>query len=276
MKHETIRQAFPIAALTFAIAATCLTSSLSAQPPVPRLWMSPTINALPGSTPIPMIVNGPQSLAPYTVVFDLDSGPVHLLDTGFEIGFSLAWGTAVTGILDGAQFPACSVPTMPQTVGLTIYAQMFVIDTNAPNGLFAASNGTATTIREATPLDTVFHSQFGSGWTGTFVQKFTQAVAAPPTPGNLGSFAQSLWTRGTGSQPMVYGQPIVASVVPFDTDIALEFRGAIDNVGSKATDWSSDPSMANGFEYLQMRATFRASALTGARPILDHVVVPNL
>ncbi len=274
--NDPLRHAAPFVALTFAIAALCSSSSLSAQPPVPRLWMSPTINALPSSTLIPMIVNGPQSLSPYTVVCDLDSGPVNLFDTHFEIGFSSVWVTAVTGILDGPQLPAFSVPTTPQTVGLTIYAQMFVIDPSAPNGLFAASNGTATTIREAIPLDTVFHPQSGSGFTGTFVQAFTQAIAAPPTPGNVESFAQSLWTRGTGPQPMVYGQPIVAAVVPFDTEIALEFRGAIDNQGSKTTAWSDDPSMANGFEYLQMRATFRASALTGARPILNHVVVPNL
>lgn len=80
----------------------------------------------------------------------------------------------------------------------------------------------------------------------------------------------------SGPQPPSYGEPIVAQMLPFGTGIALEYRGATSFIGNEATQWSSSPSIADGLRFLQFRATFVASQLTGARPILTNIVVPHL
>lgn len=224
---------------------------------------------------VPSILSSPSVGAPYAIFFDIASGPVSLFDLDLQLGFSPVMTSPHVGIVgpDPALHSILLNGTLPH--GLTIYGQAFVLDPTAPNGLLRASNGASTTL-----ADTVFGCDFTmraqDNYTGTFEQRYQQLVAAAPAAGNPFSEATSPWLPGSNSwlPSPNYGEPIVAKVQPFDTDIELTWRGSSDMFGNETTAWGTTPDIADGLPYLQFRATFRASLITGARPILTNIVVP--
>ena len=138
-------------------------------------------------------------------------------------------------------------------------------------------SGASTTVLD-TQTGVDFSMSAQEGYSGTFEQGYRQLIAAAPTASNVVSEATSPWQPASGlfgTEPAVYGEPIVAQVLPFDTEIEIDYRGAEDFQGTGATDWSASPSVADGLNWLQFRARFRASALTGARPILTNIIVPQ-
>lgn len=256
------------------LAGTCLLSCTLAQNPT--LWMAETANILLQQSPILVSVASPQTGALFTVICDVDSGPVNVFGTEIQLGFTPLMTTVLVGTVQpGANVAQFTVPAVPEAIGLIVYGQAFTLDPAASNGLFHASNGAATTLVD-NQTNHVFTMNAAAGYTGTFVPGNRQLLAAIPTPASNVSTAESPWLLGTGPQPPSYGEPIVAQMLPFGTDIALEYRGATSSSGSDATQWSSSPSIADGRRFLQFRATFVASQLTGARPILTNLVVPHL
>ncbi len=75
---------------------------------------------------------------------------------------------------------------------------------------------------------------------------------------------------------LAFGTPIVAKSLPLGTSIAIQYRGSDSALDTTATAWSASPSIADGLLNLQFRITFRSNLLTGARPIVDSLVVPRL
>lgn len=265
MSHPVLKQI---------LAGTCLLSCTLAQNPT--FWMAETANILSQQSQVVVSVASPQAGALYAVVCDVDSGPVNIFDTQIQLGFTPLMTTVLVGTVQpGANIAQFTVPAVPEAVGLIVYGQAFTIDPAASNSLFRASNGAATTLLD-NQANHVFTMNAAAGYTGTFVPGSRQLLAAIPTPVSNVSTAESPWLLGTGPQPPSYGEPIVAQMLPFGTDIALEYRGATSFSGNEATHWSSSPSIADGLRFLQFRATFVASQLTGARPILTNIVVPHL
>ena len=87
--------------------------------------------------------------------------------------------------------------------------------------------------------------------------------------------ARSPWLD-SGQYKPAYGDAIVARSLPAGTSVELEFRGSASSLGAHPTAWSSDPSIADGMQFLQFRITFHANAVTGEVPQIDTVVVPVL
>jgi hypothetical protein len=254
-------------------ASCCLLGAVNAQDPL--LWMSPRANLLPSTTPIATIVNSPSVGAPFVVICDVASGPVSLLGVDIQLGFTPVMTTVIAGVTGAtASIGAFNLPPGIES-GLTLYGQAFVLDPTAPNGLFRASNGASTTVLD-TQTGPEFDMSIHGGYTGTFEQGYRQLIAAEPDGANAISHALSPWLPGVGSSQPSYGEPIVAQVLPFDTEIQLEYRGAEDGFGSNPSEWGPSPSIADGRPFLQFRATFRASLVTGARPILTDIIVPHL
>lgn len=72
-----------------------------------------------------------------------------------------------------------------------------------------------------------------------------------------------------------YQQPIAAVTVPAGTSLGIEYRGAIDAQGTRATPWSSSVDIADGFVFLQVRITFVGNVGTGAVPSIDTLAIPS-
>lgn len=221
------------------------------------------------------LMTSPNVGAPYAIFFDVASGPVNVLGLNTQLGFTPVMNAPHVGVVGpAAAIHATQLPSnLPH--GLTVYGQAFVLDPTAPNGLLRASNGASTALSD-TFLGCDFTMRVQDNYTGTFVQGYQQLIAAAPVTGNPFSEATSPWIPGAGSWLPVpdYGAPLVAKVQPFDTGIELEWRGALDAFGLDATAWAPTPDVADGMPFLQFRATFRASLITGARPILTNIVVP--
>jgi len=253
------------------LAGCCLLTAATAQ--APKLWMQARSQLSPAV--VPSLLTSPTVGAPYAIFFDVASGPVSLFGNDLQLGFTPVMTAVHAGIV--TEGPAVHGLTITGAFshGLTIYGQAFVLDPAAPNGLFHASNGGSTTLAD-TVQGCDFTMRVQDGYTGTFEQGFQQLIAAAPTAGNAYSQATSPWVPGSSLflQTPDYAEPIVAKVQPFDTDIQLEWRGAVDFLGNETTGWGPTPDIADGLPYLQFRATFRASLVTGARPILTNIVVP--
>ena len=73
-----------------------------------------------------------------------------------------------------------------------------------------------------------------------------------------------------------YQTPVVASVEPAGTSIAIEFRGAGDAVASGASPWSSSIDIADGKAFVQFRVTFVGDPASGQVPAIDSLVIPIL
>ncbi len=86
------------------------------------------------------------------------------------------------------------------------------------------------------------------------------------------SVAQSPWRDSRTA--VDYQAPIVARVQPAGTAVEIEFRGADDAQGTRATAWSTNVDVADGRRFLQYRLTFVADAATGAVPAIDTLIVP--
>jgi hypothetical protein len=87
------------------------------------------------------------------------------------------------------------------------------------------------------------------------------------------SLATSQWQVASGPSPD-YQTPIIAGYTPPGTTMQIEFRGALDMVGTGATAWSTSQDVADGFNYWQFRVHMTANATTGAVPWLESLVVP--
>ena len=253
------------------LAGCGLLTTVTAQ--APKLWMQARTSVAPAI--VPSLLTSPQLGAPYAIFFDVASGPVHVLGVEVQLGFTPVMNAPHVGVIG----PAASVhgTQLPNNLphGLTVYGQAFVLDPTAPGGLLRASNGGSTVLCD-TFAGCDFTMRVQDDYTGTFVQGYQQLIAAAPVAGNAFSDATSPWLPGSSIflPTPDYGAPLVAKVQPFDTDIQIEWRGAVDATGLEATLWAPSPDIADGLPFLQFRATFRASLITGARPILTNVVVP--
>jgi len=67
--------------------------------------------------------------------------------------------------------------------------------------------------------------------------------------------------------------PTIAAQPP-GTQTILEFQGANNFKGAKATEYSTDPSIANGRKHFGFRATFIGNTTTLLSPIFDLVAIP--
>jgi len=253
------------------LAGCCLLATTNAQ--APKLSMPARSQLSPAL--VTSLLTSPNVGAPYAIFYDVASGPVSLLGNDLQLGFTPVMIASHAGLITAGPTIHGLPITGALSHGLTIYGQAIVLDPAAPNGLFRASNGASTSL-----TDTVFGCDFTmrveDGYTGTFEQGYQQLIGAAPTAGDPYSQATSPWLLGSSIfvQQPDYAAPIVAQVLPFDTSIELEWRGAADFQGIETTEWRPTPDVANGLPYLQFRATFRASLITGARPILTNIVVP--
>lgn len=87
------------------------------------------------------------------------------------------------------------------------------------------------------------------------------------------TFCQSPWFD-TGRPAPDYAAPIVATSTPPGTSVHVVYRGSASASGATPTEWSPSPNIADGYRHLQFRIVFRASLLTGERPLVDTLVVP--
>ena len=71
-----------------------------------------------------------------------------------------------------------------------------------------------------------------------------------------------------------YAAPVVATSTPPGTSVHVVYRGSASASGATPTEWSPSPNIADGYRHLQFRIVFRASLLTGERPLVDTLVVP--
>ncbi|HEX5051321.1 MAG TPA: hypothetical protein VFZ65_06085 [Planctomycetota bacterium] len=85
------------------------------------------------------------------------------------------------------------------------------------------------------------------------------------------SLATSAWLL---SGLVDYQPPILSAFVPPGTSIEVEFRGALDPIGTGATAWSTNQDVADGYPNLQFRVRMTANAATNAVPWLDLLIVP--
>ncbi len=84
--------------------------------------------------------------------------------------------------------------------------------------------------------------------------------------------ATSPWRAGAIGAD--YRTPLVATIEPPGTSVALEYRGADDVTGANATLWSSTIDVADGRAFVQYRITLVANRMSGAVPHVDSIVIP--
>lgn len=147
------------------LACAVMASSLSAQGPQYHV----TAALQPGDNLDTVLIgSGGQ---PYASLIDLDGGPRTVLGETFHLGLSAALQT-----LDAGQLPAGGLrvlriptPTAGVLLGVPLYLQSVVLDSNATNGLFATSDGESTVFyRAAAVMVDDFRSPAAEGITGGF------------------------------------------------------------------------------------------------------------
>lgn len=80
--------------------------------------------------------------------------------------------------------------------------------------------------------------------------------------------------RASGLASPDYGTPLVATVTPGQSSVALQYRGADDALGSGVTAWSTSVDIADGKPFLQISIDLLADLRTGGVPEIDTLVVP--
>ncbi len=85
--------------------------------------------------------------------------------------------------------------------------------------------------------------------------------------------AVSPWLRAIGVQPD-YDTPVLSEWLPVGTQLVVEYRGALDQLGSGATSWHTNIDIADGFWMLQYRVRFTGDVTSRDVPALDAIVIP--
>ena len=159
------------------LAVALLCGGLIAQTPLLRL--QPT--GRPGQPLQTLLVGAPAQ--PFATFLDLAGGPVTVLGETLWLALSPALTQIDAGQLDGIGARASSLPTpsLAALVGQPFFMQSVVLDPQAANGLFAASNGQSTILHGHTAAIVFeFRDAFAEGVTGTYDPGVKERLMAGP------------------------------------------------------------------------------------------------
>ncbi len=135
----------------------------------PLFTMPPT--SIPGATgsQITWAISGAVG-HPFAVLADLSGGPVDLFGERLYLGLTPVLTTLlVAPASSGPVFQTIAIPTVPGMLGMSIFAQPLLLDTQAPNGFFRTLNGASTTFfANGFPLGSSFDDPIAEGFVGTF------------------------------------------------------------------------------------------------------------
>lgn len=218
----------------------------SALPVAPNSGLSPTFanNERPGAPPVPVFQGS------YTI------DPLAMLPSGylpFPMSVPFAYDGVSSLLLDFRVPPGLSQGGNGMTVWLQVQSDYL------PG---------ARVVRSGTAVAPILPDQVATGQPDNALPELQLEFT------RVASTLRSPWQFANPMQ-LAYDVPIVARSLPPGTSIALRYRGSTNGTDAGATAWSDSPSVANGLFWLQYEITFRSNALTGDRPIVDSLVLPQ-
>jgi len=149
---------------------------------------------------------------------DLSGGPTSLLGEEVFLGLTPALAVVDTGVfgIGGLRVQTIQVPAGTPT-GVVVYLQSLVLDSQAPNTVFRASNGESTVLYQSSAV---------------MVEEFTD----PVLQGLTGTYDQTRRHRLQGAAPnhrlhtvqpsqgMAFGSPLFGPLNPYGTRLQMVYR----------------------------------------------------
>lgn len=147
-------------------AASLLAANTLAQAPI--LQMDPSVVVTMTGATANHQLQAPAG-ALFGVFADVAGGPIDLLGERLYLGLTPAMIAIHSGVVPsgGLAQGSLHLPFVPGVAGLVLYGQAVVLDANAPNGLFLASNGASSLVHTG-PGAVVATFDNLAGYTGSF------------------------------------------------------------------------------------------------------------